>query len=152
VTDKNKIIVWIVAVLLIAWGGWIIHLPWLSFECLFNCSNVDSSYIWFVVYNFAYAVVLPVGAFVSAYGLFMFRSWGRVSALTICWFVLISALYSAVRFAVESYQYQGVPPRPLPEEAVLIYVSMWNAYIPGLVGGISVFLLLQNSVKRSFSK
>ena len=152
-TDKTKIIVWIVAVLLIAWGAWIVHIPWLSFECLLNCSNIDSSYIWFVIYNFAYSVVLPLFAFASTYGLFKFRPWGRVSALTICSFVLMSGLYSAVRFAIEIYQYQDVSPPPISERAVhFIYVSMWPAYITGLVSGIMVLLLLQEFIKRRFSK
>jgi hypothetical protein len=154
--DKSQIVVRIIAFLLIVWGLWIsvygVHGIWLSLQCLFTCSNVDLSYVWFVIFNFAYSVVLSIIALTSACGLIKFRSWARVSALTICSVVLLSGLYSAVRFAVDTYQYQGVPPRPVPEGAVLIDVSMWPAYVTGLVSGISVLLLVQDFVKRGFMK
>jgi hypothetical protein len=130
-----------------------IHVPWLSIRCLFTCLDVDSSYVWFVIFSFAFSVVLPIIAFASAYGLFKFRPWARVSAIAVCSFVLLAGLYSAVRFAVEIYQYQDVSPPPISERAVhFIYVSMWPAYITGLVSGIMVLLLLQEFIKRRFSK
>ena len=150
--DKCKIIVWIVAAFLIAWGTWIVHIPWLTFQCLFTCPDVDLSYVWFVVLTFAYSVVLPIIAFASAYGLYKFRPWARMSALTLCSFVLLTGLYSAVRFVVETYQYQGVSPPPISDGAVFIDVSMWPAYITSLVSGILILLLLQDFVKRGFTK
>ena len=154
--DKSKIVVRIIAFLLIVWGLWIsiygVHGIWLSYQCLFTCSNVDSSYIWFVIFNFTYFAVLPIFAFASAYGLFKFRRWGRISALTICSLLFIAEFYGAVRFAVMTYQFQNSPPPPVPEGAVLIDVSMWSAYITGLVSGILVLLLLQDFVKRGITK
>ena len=51
--------------------------------------------------------------------------------------------------AVFSYQFLDVPVPPLPAGAIEVNVSMWPAYLIGLVSGLLLILLLQPFVKES---
>jgi hypothetical protein len=154
--QKSENVVRFIAVVLTAWGLWTVVRGYrgisLSIQCLFTCSNVDLEYKWFVIFNFIWFGILPALAFVSAYGLFQLRLWGQRLALTICSILFLAELYGIIKFAVLSYQFRDAPVPPLPEGAVEIDVSMWPAYIIGLVSGLLVLLLLQEFVKKACSR
>jgi uncharacterized membrane protein (DUF2068 family) len=154
--QRSEHVVRLVAFVLTTWGFWTVVRGyrgiWLSIQCLFTCSNVDLEYIWFVIFNFTWFGILPAIAFVAAYGLFQLRLWGQRLALTICSILFLAELYGVIKFAVLSYQFRDAPVPPLPEGAVEIHVSMWPAYIIGLVSGLLVLLLLQEFVKKACSR
>jgi hypothetical protein len=153
--QKSEHVVRFVAFVLTAWGLWTVVRGyrgiWLSLQCLITCPSIDLEYIWFVIFNFTWFCILPAIGFVSAYGLFQLRLWGQRLALTFCSILFLAELYGVVKFAVLSYQFRDAPVPPLPEGAVEIHVSMWPAYIIGLVSGLLVLLLLQKFVKKACS-
>jgi hypothetical protein len=109
-------------------------------------NNLD--HLWVNVLYVIYGGILPLVAFISAYGLVQFMKWGRISALIVSLVLLISNLYGAVEFVFILRQLQKAPPEPIPEGAVLIYRSMWPTWIIGLASGLVVLILLQDSVKQ----
>jgi hypothetical protein len=113
---------------------------------------MDSDYIWFVIFNFTWFGILPAIGFVAAYGLFQLRLWGQRLALTIYSILFLAELYGVIKFAVLSYQFRDAPVPAPPEDAVEIHVSMWPAYIIGLVSGLLLLLLLQEFVKKACSR
>jgi hypothetical protein len=154
--QKSENVVRFIAVVLTVWGLWTVVRGYrgisLSIQCLFTCSNVDLEYKWFVIFNFIWFGILPVLAFVSAYGLFQLRLWGQRLALTICSILFLAELYGIIKFAVLNYQFRDAPVPALPEGAVEIHVSMRPAYIIGLISGLLVLLLLQEFVKKACSR
>jgi hypothetical protein len=152
--QKRDHVVQFIAVVLSAYGLWMVIAGsrgiWLSL-CLATCSNVDWDYIWFVILTFLWSGILPVAGFVSAYGLFKRRPWARKLALALCSILFVLELYGTVKFAVLSYQFRDVPVPPLPAGAVEVNVSMWPAYLIGLVSGLLLLLMLQPFVKKACS-
>lgn len=145
----------LIAVVLTAYDLWMVIAGsreiWPSLYCLATCSNVDWDYIWFVILSFAWSSILPVAGFVSAYGLFKRRKWGRKLALALCSILFVLELYGTVKFAVLNYQFRDVPVPPLPAGAVEVNLSMWPAYLIGLVSGLLLLLMLQPFVKKACS-
>jgi hypothetical protein len=152
---KGSYVVKFVAVVLSAYGLWMVLAGsrgiWLALRCLVNCPNVDLDYIWFIILSFGWSVFLPAAAFVSAYGSFKLRPWGRRLALVVCSILFLLELYGTVKFAILSYQFRDVPIPPIPDGAVEVYVSMRPAYIIGVVSGLLLLLLLQPFVKKACS-
>jgi len=136
---KSRHIVRFVALVLTVWGFWtLIHAYrgiWLALRYgILSGTNLD--HLWFHLLYLTYTAILPVAAFVAAYGLCQFKRWGRISALIVSSLVLVSNLYGAVEFAVVIYQLQMAPPQPIPEGAVLIHRSMWPTWITALGSGL----------------
>jgi hypothetical protein len=152
---KSDHLVQFIAFVLGVYGLWMVLAGsrgiWLSLQCLVTCSNVDFDYIWFVILTFTWSVILPAAGFISAYGLFKRRPWARKLTLALCSILFLLELYGTVKFAVLSSQFRDVPVSRLPAGAVEVNVSMWPAYLIGLVSGLLLLLLLQPFVKKACS-
>ena len=139
------------ALVLVGWGLWTLMRgyrgTWLALRYgILSGNNLD--HVWVHVLYVTYGAILPLAAFVSAYGLFQFMRRGRMLALVISLLLLISNLYGAVEFVLILQQLQKAPPQPIPESAILIHQSMWPTWITGLASGLVVLILLGDSVKR----
>jgi hypothetical protein len=152
---KYRCLVRFVALVLIVWGLWALFRGyrglWLSLRYgIFSGINLDQ--FWFHVLYLTLNGLIPVAAFISAYGLFRFMRWGLLSALAISSLNLVLCLYSSVQFVVMAYQWRSASPPPIPEGSYYIDVSMWPTWITGLGSGLLTFILLRGSVKTICSR
>lgn len=151
--EKSKRIVRFVAFALIMWGLWVVLNEYRRILLALRFGILSpGNYFWGHLLYLTYTAILPIAGIISGYGLFQFRRWGRLSALTISSLLLVSNLYGAVWFVVMRYRWRNASPPLIPDGSYYIDVSMWPTWITGLGSGLLTYILLQASVKTICSR
>lgn len=97
--------------------------------------------------------ILPAVELTSAYGLFKLRPWAwklAIGTLSVGFFI---RFIGAINFVIQVMQYPNKLLPSIPKDAIVVQtISMWPIYVIGLICGISIFILIQPSVKELFKE
>jgi hypothetical protein len=156
--DKTKIIKMLGAVL-VSVGSlqliWRLKDSWWAFAGLFRPSSFATMQVYLIsgatsLFFIIISIILPLAIFIAGIGLIRIRRWGWILAVTVCSVTFIIKFIGTMNFAFAVYMLKDNPIPPIPEGAVVGYVSMWPTYIYGIASGLLILVLTRKSIRKAF--
>lgn len=153
--EKTKNIIKLVAIFLVLYGGFellsSIKGVWWSIQSFFYLtSNTFWEIIYFSSLIFFFSLMLPIGAICGGIGLLRQRKWGWILSKIVSLVIFTMSFAATINFAIASYYYRNIPIPPIPEGAVVGYVSMIPTYITTFISLAFITVLNRKSVKNLF--
>ena len=155
--DSKSLLIKIFAIFFLAYGSFqlITGLKplWFSIRFLFYPSqNTLSESLYYFVMILFFKLLIPACAIASGTGLFKQKKWGWYLGFITTLILFSLYLTGTINSIILVYRYRNTPIPPIPEGAVVQYVSMIPTYIYTIVSFLFLIILTRRSIRMQFSQ